>query len=116
MNGMGFLGGVVLVFLGLVVGVPLIATLGGLVVAVLAFGFVIAMLGAVFGALFSIFGLLFRLSCGLAGLIVTLLGGAIMIGLAAAIASHLLPLLLLGALIWFVVRQSNAQPKALALA
>jgi hypothetical protein len=109
MNGFGFFGTLLLVFLAVIVGIPLVATLGGLVVAVLAVGFALTLVVGILGALFAVFGLLFRISFGLAGVVATLAGGALMIGLAAAIASHLVPVLLVIGLIWFVLKQSKPQ-------
>ena len=110
MSGFGILGTLVLVTVALVIGVPL--ALAGTAI-VLAFSGVAVAVGLAVGALW----LVFRLSFVLGGALVWLVGGGLMILIAGAIASHLLPILFVGFIVWLIVRASRPSampPRAIA--
>lgn len=110
---MAFGGFVLAVVIGaflVVAGIPLLAAAGGILIAICAVALALSIVGGLIGAVFGLFGLLFRFSFGLFGVLFALLGGTLMIGLAGAIVSHAFPLLLLGGLIWLIVRATRTTP------
>jgi hypothetical protein len=110
MSGFGILATLIAVTTALVVGVPLV--LAGTAILV-AFAGVSVALGLAGGLLW----LVFRCAFAIGGVLVFLLSGGLMIVIAGAIASHLLPVLFLGFLVWLVVRATRPSarpPQAIA--
>src|SRR6476469_5401429 len=104
MSGFGIFGAIVGGTVALAIGVP-VALAGGAIA--LAFGG-LALAGVLAGgALWFVF----RFAFAIFGVLAWLLAGGIALTVAAAIASHLLPVLFIGFCVWLVVR-ANRPPAA----
>jgi len=103
MSGFGIFGTVVGGVVALAIGVPL-ALAGGAVA--LAFGGVALAAGLAGGVLWFVF----RFAFAIFGVLAWLLAGGVMIAIAGAIASHLLPVLFIGFCVWLVMRAHRSPP------
>ena len=110
MSGFGILGTVVAGTVALAIGLPL-ALAGGAIV--LAFGGV-ALAAALAG---GVLWFVFRFAFAIFGVLAWLLAGGVALAIAAAIASHLLPVLFIGFCVWLVMRANRpAAPSSRAIA
>jgi hypothetical protein len=107
MSGLGILGAIAMGGIALLAGVPLVIAGAGVVLAIGAAGLAVGFAGAVLAAIGGLLWFVVRLSFGAIGLLAWLVAGGISIAIAGVIASHLLPLVLIGGIVWLVLRASR---------
>src|SRR5689334_9476230 len=110
MSGFGMLGAVIGGTVALAIGVPL--ALAGGAIALAAGG--VALACALAG---GVLWFVFRFAFAIFGVLAWLIAGGLALGIAAAVAAHLLPVLFIGFCVWLVVRANRpSNPTARAIA